>query len=271
MQLLVNNLPTKGINYKFVGVQIKPMFYGQILEYMENVPKGDLEKFYFDYCLMKEDDPNIENLYVPDFEFCRYYKKAITISKDEAYTTSFRCPECGTKFYSKVTIRDIKFSSIDTNIIEGRCIELGGKYYDIKLPTVKEFLNVLRNYRRYKKLSDIRLIQSISIFPEAVKYPNKYESLVVNAQYADIAALTMLHSLYFDPIEPLVVYCPNCNEGIVEPKNMRGMEVGIDSLASNFFRDILINNKFDKSKIFSREVRRSDEHRSLHPGNPKSN
>lgn len=255
---MTSNLPSKGLNYNFMGVQIKPMFYGQILEYMENVPKGDLEKFYFDYCLMKEDDPNIGNLYVPDFEFCRYYKKVLTISKDESYTTSFKCPECGTKFYSKVSLREIKFSNIDPDIIDGKCIELGNNIYDIKLPTVNEFLKVLQVYRRYKKLSDIRLVQLISIFPEAIKYPNRYENLVVNAQYSEIAALTMLHSIYFDSIEPITVYCPKCNEGIDNPKEMRGMEVGVDSLASNFFRDILINNQFDKSKILSRKVRRGE-------------
>lgn len=256
MQLLIQNLPSGGYGYGFDAIKIQPMIYGQILEYLDNVPADSIEKFYFDYCLLKEDDPNIDQLLIPDFEFCRFYKKALTISKNVEYNTTITCRDCGTKFSHKVTLGDIKFSSLDKSIIEGCSISLGGTEYGVKLPTMSEFFKVFNNYRRIKKTTDMRLIKLIAMFTDATRYPNAYEDLVIKAQYEDLVALTMLYDLYYELLEPITVYCPECNEGIEDPSKMRGMVVEIESLTANFFRDILINNRLDKSKVFLGKVRR---------------
>lgn len=236
------------------------MKYGQILEYLDNIPNDPIEKYYFDYCLCKQDDPNIENLLVPDFEFVRFYKKAITINKKIDYTTVLTCPECGTKFYQKIHLTDIKFSPLDKEIVEGCSIKLGDREYEIKLPTMAEFMQVFANYRRYKKTSDMKLIKLIAMFRDAVRFPNQFEHLVIDAQYDDVVALTMLYDLYYNLLEPIVVYCPKCNEGITDPNKMRGMAVEIESLTADFFRDVINNNRIDRSKVLFGKVRRSDQH-----------
>lgn len=255
--MLVQNLPSGGYGYTFDGINVSPMKYGQILEYLDNIPNDPIEKFYFDYCLLKADDPNIDNLLVPDFEFVRFYKKAITVNKNCEYTTTLVCPDCGTKFYHKIHLTDIKFSSLDKSIIEGCCIKLGEREYNVKLPTIAEFFKVFNNYRRYKKTTDMKLIKLIAMFEDAVKYPNQFESLVIDAQYDDVVALTMLYDLYYELLEPIVVYCPKCNDGIEDPSKMRGMAVEIDSLTADFFRDLIVNNRVDRQKVLFGKVRRT--------------
>ena len=77
-----------------MSIRIKPMTFGQILEYLENCPdekKSPVEKYYFDYCLIKDDDMNINNLFLIDMEYVIYFKKALTIAEDLSYDSSTPC------------------------------------------------------------------------------------------------------------------------------------------------------------------------------------
>lgn len=255
MQLFTENLPS-GYSYDFVSLEIKPMTFAQILEYVENYPNGDLEKYYFDYCTLRMDDPDkVDKLLVPDLEYCIFLKKALSISKDTIITSTVECPHCKSKVQLKTDVqKDIHYSHIDQLYLNGCEVKLSdGNYHRIKIPTIMDFLMVFKNYRRNKKITDLKLIKIISLFEDATKYPMKYEDLVLNAKYEDITLFTMLSQIIYELVDPRVVKCPTCAAN-KDNTNDGGIVVEVTSLITDFFRDVLVNNGIDDSKIVFREI-----------------
>lgn len=255
MQLMTEYLPS-GYEYPFASIKIMPMKFAEILEYVENVPKNEVDKFYFDYCVLKADDPNVDNLLLPDLEYVIFMKKAITLSKESSFIVTIDCPECHNKFRQRITIpNDVKYSRIDKQFINGIQVEVNGEIHSVKVPTVTEFMRVFSNYHRLKNITDMKIIKLIALFQSATVLPNKYENLVTQATYDDITLMTMLSQLFYEIVEPVKVYCPSCNREITNPNEKRGMVVEINSLITDFFRDVIINNGLTESKIILREVR----------------
>lgn len=254
MELLTQDLPS-GFHYPFPSITLKPMFFGQVLEYLENVPKNEIEKFYFDYKLVLQDDQNVDNLLLSDLAFVEFMKKAITISSELKFSTEATCPICGTPIKLEFDISKIKFNQLDELALKGFSVEFSSKIRNVRMPRVNEFMKVFANYRIYKKVSDMRLIKLISLFEDSINFQQIIESDVVNATYKDITILAMLDQVYFNTMKPVVGYCPKCNEGITDKDKMRGTEIGIESLISNLFRDIIQNNKLTDSEVIPGEVR----------------
>jgi hypothetical protein len=249
MELLTQHLPSGFQGYGFPGIHINPMNFAQVLEYLDNTPKSEVEKFYFDYCVVRMDDEHVDNLLLPDLDYVIYLKKVITISRSCNFTSTFECPECHATLQKQIKIpEDIQFQRVDPKFISGIQIEIGGRIEEVKVPTMQEFMAVFNTYRRIKKVSDMRLIKMIALFRNAPYYPNYYEDLVTKATYEDITMLTMLSQMYYDIVKPITIYCPECNKG-VEPENQRGITIEVESLIVDFFRDITLNNKIDESKI----------------------
>jgi Zn finger protein HypA/HybF involved in hydrogenase expression len=277
MELLTEKLPS-GYRYNFISLHLMPMTFAQILEYMENVPENEVEKLYFDYKLVLQDDPNVDNLLYCDLYYIIFLKKCISISKDEEYKLSVTCPVCHKDIKAKVKLSEIEFNKLDRQFINGVSVNFSGGYRDIKMPTVSEFMRIFSKYRMYKKISDLRIIRLISLFAESSTYLQRVETQVVNATYKDIAMLTMLDKLYFELIKPININCPHCEDEFnankekeiasmidnekseaeineVRNSNYGGIAVGIDSLIVNFFRDIIENNKLTDNEIVFRQVR----------------
>lgn len=256
MELLIQNLPS-GADYKFDSIHIDAMTFAKVLEYIDNVPRDPVEKYYFDYCTLKSDDPNVSDLLLPDLEYCVFIKKVLSITRNSKFTTTVKCPVCGASITKEIRIpEDVHFSPIDERFLRGVNVEVGGKMHEVRVPTVTEFMSVFQNYRRLKRITDMKLIRLISLFRNVTNIPNYYESLVVNATYEDITILTMLSQLFYEIVDPVTTYCKDCNKGETDVTKMRGIEVGIDTLISDFFRDIILNNRVDESKIIFREVRK---------------
>lgn len=228
------------------------MFFAQVLEYEENCPKDDVEKYYFDYCVVKEDDPNISELLVPDLEYVVFLKKALTISRETTFSASLTCPVCGAKYSHRISVpKDVKFQPLDDKVLSGINIKVGNEFHKVRVPTMKEFLTVLSNYRRIKKLSDMKLIKLIALFKDAITYPNKYERLVVEATYEDLSTVVMLSELCYEVVDPIVSYCPACNKDIIETSKKRGTVMDLSGLITSFFRLIVENNRASEYQILS--------------------
>jgi hypothetical protein len=280
MEVLTEKLPS-GYQYNFISIHLMPMTFAQILEYMENEPDNEVEKLYFDYKLVLQDDPNIDNLMYCDLSYIIFLKKCISISRDEEYKLSVVCPVCHKDIKANVKLSEIEFNKLDRQFIGGVSVNFSGGYHDIKMPTVSEFMKIFSKYRMYKKISDLRIIRLISLFAESATYLQRVETQVVNATYKDIAMLTMLDKLYYGLIKPINIKCPNCesefnsnkskkidsmiSEGKSEAEinevrnsNYGGIAVGIDSLIVNFFRDIIENNRLTDNEIIFRQVRQDD-------------
>ena len=253
MELLTQNLPT-GHNYGFRSIRVNPMNFAQVLEYLENVPSTEVEKYYYDYCLVKGDDKNVDQLLLPDLEYVIFYKKGLTISDKVVFNSTIICNECGSGVPAKFDILEVKFAKLDEQVREGIRVQIAGAYHDIRIPTVEQFFTIFDKYRRYKKLSDMKLIKLICLFVGTHTHMhNAYENLVINAKYEDITMLTMLHQLCYEVVEPIKVYCPICNSKR-DADQKRGMAVEMKSLTANFFREIIDNNRLTDSKIIFREV-----------------
>lgn len=269
MVILTHTLPS-GYNYPFTSINVKPMTFAEILEYMENTPKNQLDKFYFDYCLISNEDPNVKNLLLIDMEYVIYMKKAITISDDLKFESSIKCPRCGAELKYHLTLSGINWNKMDPAALDGFNIEFGGESLRVRMPTTEQFMKIYGKYRMYKRNTDIRIIKLVSLFEQSEVYHNKIEKLVVGATYHDITKLFMLDGVFFDFVENLHLHCFECEEMynptqsdlhkirkennisdendipedlIKELKHKHGgIEIGVEPLVSNFFRDISINN-----------------------------
>lgn len=245
------------------------MTFAQILEYMENCPKNEVEKYYFDYCVVKDDDPNVDHLLLCDLNYVIFFKKAITISEDIKITTRVKCPRCGADLSLQFRLSDIEFNKLDEQTLNGLRVEFHGEYCDVSMPTVERFLSIFSKYRMYKKVTDLRLIKLISLFEGTDPYLQKYETYVLNSTHKDITVLCMLEDIYFDVIKPMNLTCGNCfnsyeptlEEQQLDPDELDqirlkhgGITVSIDQLAVNFFRDVLENNRLTDQEVLFREV-----------------
>ena len=115
MELLTQNLPS-GYPYNFMSLRIQPMYFGQILEYLEFVPTNEVEKFYFDYKLVQNDDANVDRLLLCDLDYVIFYKKGITIAENLEFNTGAICPRCKNKLEVTFRLSDVKFESLDSRI-----------------------------------------------------------------------------------------------------------------------------------------------------------
>lgn len=248
MEILTQHLPSGGYGYSFPSITIKPMTFIEVVGYLESVPTDKLSKYLFDIKWLAKDDPNIYNCYVMDLDYLIFMKKIITISNDTTISLSFKCSECGKAINEKILINKLKFKAADDIVLEGADVEINGKVFSIKPPTVKEFLNVFDKYLRYRKIEDLDTIKLISLVSEFDNNPNAVENIISSATYEGITMLLMLKELYFDRVEPIEISCPHCNEGRKEEER-RYQTVRIDKLIVDFFRDISENNRLDPNKI----------------------
>ena len=218
----------------------------EICGYNENVPEEKLAKYMYDIKLLQRDDPHILDVYVMDLDFLIFYKKLITVSGDLTYNLSINCPRCGNKIDAKVDINsDIHFTQIDPAIMDGAVINLGGNKYDVKVPTVRDFLKVFDVYLRYRKINDLKMIKTIAMISGFDTQANQIEHDVLEATHEDITLLLALQELYYDRTEPINLVCQACKEDGREAS----VAVSVESLTVDFFRDICKNCPIDGTKI----------------------
>jgi hypothetical protein len=144
-----------------------------------------------------------------DLDFLIFFKKLCTVSEDLSYNLTITCPDCGAKVRKTVTLeQDIHFTQVDKEVMNGAFIELNGHKYEVEVPTVRDFLIVLTQYARYRKITDLKMIKTISLIKEFRTEGNQVEDDVLGATHNDITLLVALRELYFERIEPIQVRCP---------------------------------------------------------------
>lgn len=250
MNILTSQLPSGGYGYGFPSVSVSPMTFLEITKYLENLPSNDpLEKYLYDISLLTKEDPGIMNCYVMDVDFLIFYKKLCTVSGDLSYEIEVTCPVCGKRIKKTINFeKDIHFKQIDPKIMNGAYIELGGHKYETIVPTIQDFMKVFQTYLRFRSVQDLKMIKTIALIKDFDYQGNQVESDVLGATHEDITLLLALRDLYYDRVEPIMVYCPECNKG-KKAKERRGIAVSVESLTVDFFRDICNNSPIDGSKI----------------------
>jgi uncharacterized protein with PIN domain len=184
-----------------------------------------------------------------DVDFLIFYKKLLTVSGDLSYQIKITCPDCGAEITKTISFnKDIHFKQVDPKIMDGAKVILNGNRYDTIIPTTNDFMKVFSNYLRYRTVTDLKMIKTIALIKDFDILGNQVEQDILNATHSDITLLLALRELYYDQVEPVIVYCPKCNKGL-KKNERRGMAVSVDSLIVDFFRDITINSPIDGSKI----------------------
>jgi len=250
MQLLTQQLPS-GYPYSITSINVNPLRFAEILEYLDQVPESPVEKFYFDYCIVKQDDPNVDNLLLCDLDFLIFFKKGLTISDNLNFNTTARCPYCGATIPVHYSLSDVTFEKLDPNLFNGLQVSIGGTTQEVRMPTVSEFMRIFSNYRRFKRITDMKIIKLVALFRDSMSYQQSIEKIVTSATYDDITTLATLDQLFYSSVKPLKVTCTNCTD---ENGNKRGMEIALDRLISDFFRTIIENNRLAPSKIIFRKA-----------------
>lgn len=248
MNVLTAQLPSGGYGYDFPSISVSPMNFMEICKYLENVPpeSAPLEKYMYNIEMLLREDPKIMDCYMMDVDFLIFFKKLITVSGDLKYKINLTCPTCGEKIEHTIDFeKDVHFKGIEEKVMGGAKIRLGEHIYEVRVPTLRNFMNVFSLYLRYKKVTDLKMIKTISLISDFGSNGNQVEDDVLKGTHSDITLLMCLQELYFDRVEPIYVNCPKCAaEG-------RGgvMAVSIDSLITDFFRDLRINCPINGSKI----------------------
>ena len=251
MEISTALLPSGGYGYSFPSIRVNPLNFRDIVTYMENDPKDDpLGKYLYDVDYLRKDDKNIDNCYIMDIDFLIFYKKLCTISQDLVYQVTIPCPICGHTINKEISFdRDIHFKQVDPKIMNGAKIELNGHHYDTIVPTWNDFWKVFRVYMQYKKIQDLKLIKTIALIKDFDLRPSEVERDVLEATHSDITLLMALREIYYDQVEPIEIYCSNCNKDVTNPSERRSVTVGLDTLIVDFFRDLYVNSPIDESKI----------------------
>lgn len=247
MEILTSQLPSGGYGYEFPSLSIRPMTFMEICGYNENVPTDDpLAKYMYDIKVLQRDDPRILDCYIMDLDFLIFFKKLITVSGDLTYSISVNCPKCGELIKTKIDLnKDVHFSQIDPQIMDGAIIELNGHKYDVQVPTVRSFTKVFETYLRYRKVNDIKMIKTIAMIEGFDTKANQIEADVLGATHEDITLLLALRELYYDRLEPVEIECPSCKADGREAS----VTVSVESLTVDFFRDLCTNCPIDGTKI----------------------
>lgn len=250
MNVLTAQLPSGGIGYGFPSVSVSPMNFMEICKYLENVPpeSAPMEKYMYNIEMLLREDPKIMDCYMMDVDFLIFFKKLITVSGDLKYDLTITCPVCGEKITKTINFdSDIHFKGADEKVMKGARVELGGHIYEIGVPTLKDFMKVFEVYLRYKKITDLKMIKTISLINDFNLQANQIEEDILGATHNDITLLLALRDLYFDRVEPIEIECPKCRRD----KNEKGgvVAVSIESLITDFFRDLIINSPIDGSKV----------------------
>jgi hypothetical protein len=193
MELLTQKLPS-GYNYPFTSLRLKPMNFAQILEYMATVPKNPVDKFYFDYTVVLDDDPNINNLLLCDLDYVVFFKKGITISKKIEFTVEPNCPECGSSLLTTINLNKTKFIRLTQEALNGYTVDINESYHNVRMPFIFQFMNIFSKYKKFKNVTDMSLIKLIALFEQVEMYLNRYEDLVTNATHQDILVLIISRS-----------------------------------------------------------------------------
>ena len=258
MNIPVQHLPSGGYGYDFPDIEVSPMTFLKITEYLENLPEEDkLERYLYEINDLIKEDKRILDCYLMDVDFLIFFKKLITVSGDNTFYTTTTCPHCGETIKKKLSLdNDIHFRQIDKSVMEGAIIELNGHKYETIVPTVKEFFKVFEKYLKYRKIEDLEIIKTISLIKDFDIKGNQVEEDVLGAMHSDITLILMLKDLYNKRIEPVEVFCPKCglNE---ETGERRSITVDVSSLTVDFFREITNNCPIDGSKILFKQVRQS--------------
>lgn len=241
MILSVEDIPSKGKFGHVPPLNLRPLTFIEMLEYNNDVAGNSIKSYLKDINWLIRMDKGILNQSLYDLDYIIFMMKVHTISDNKEFSTDVKCT-CGFKNRVDFDLSNFVFKDIEKGAQELQNVLLGGFKYKIRVPKVSDFLEVINKYNLYQKVSDVDVVKIISMFAEFKTMPNDIERAVLNASRDEISILYSVENRYLDSVESIKVKCSNCDKH-------GGMTVGVGSLIVDMFRDVLLNNPVDESKI----------------------
>jgi hypothetical protein len=241
MLLLSNDIPSKGEYSLSPPLTFRPFTFLEILEYSNEVTGSSIKDYLRDINWLIRLDPGVLNHSLYDLDYLIFIMKVHTISDDREFQSDIQC-DCGTMNRFRFNLADFSFDELDPKEELVSRVLIGGYKYKIRIPTIGQFLDILKTYSLYNKTDKVEIVKLISMFSEFDSMPNDVEMAILNSNRKDISILYMLETKYLSNVKSVNRTCTGCNkEG--------GMAVGIGSLIANMFRDVLLNNPIDESQV----------------------
>lgn len=244
MILTISDLPSNGKFGTAPPLRLRPLTFLEVIEYTSEVTGNTVKNYIRDIKWLRKLDENVVHHSLYDLQYLIFMMKVHTISDNRSFQSEVSCPNCGNRDAVSFDLGDFNFRDLSDKDKLPTKVELGGFKYDVKVPTISTFLEVLNKYALYKKSDNVDVVKLISLFPEFASSPNDIENAVLNATRKDISILYLLEVSYLNSMEPLKKICTKC-------KNEGGMMIGISSLIIDMFRDILFNSHIDEDEVQS--------------------
>lgn len=244
MQKSPSDLPSKG--YLVPGksapsFNIRPYTFLELVNYLERETNSNAVKSLIkDIDHLKLIDPNILKQSLFDLDWLIFHMKVYTISESLTIKSEITCPICSERNNLSIDINDFEFQVIDRQESIRKVI-LGGKAFTIEVPTIETFYGILQKYSMYEKVMNVDIIKLISLIKDFDTIPNIVESAVLNSTREDIVKLHYLESNLLSSVKPKYIKCSNKN--CSNHKSERGMVVRIESLITNLFLSLILNNE----------------------------
>ena len=250
MLLTPKHLPSQGkFIYNQPGLNVLPLTFRQIVNYMSHPEANDVLAYRKDLKLLEENGINLEFVSLLDADYLVYFMKSLTISDSLKYITTVTCPHCGEKIQTEIYTADFQFLDYEDSKVPSK-ITLGGKEYEIEVPTIADFIKCLDNYSRNNASLDLDHIKLLSVFKEYNQNPRIIEGEVLNVRGSDAGILLWLEGLLFDRVSPIKVQCPNCSGG----GGQVSVSVNIDHINRTFFRDFMWNNPITEDQVHFKQI-----------------
>ena len=257
-ELPVESLPSKGYGYKFNMVRLPKLVFSQITEYSSEIYKCNNELSSF-LCQLKHLLLNLPN----GSEISMY--DAIPLMAIRCYTSTsdkltdfikikYHCPLHDRQEVMKVDMTKMKFNDIDPMLKKLKAVKLDGKYYDLRVPTVGEFVATANKIKmKLPKSHALKYLWMMSAFTGIEKDDKENENLadrVLNAiskgDSKDIIALNKIYSLLTGAFTYFVAHC---SEEGGEPV----VRIPTIEPITDIFQNILLNEEFDQDTFDFRE------------------
>lgn len=234
------SFPSKGVN-SIDKVDIKPMTFSELIDYDNENCNSYMEKLNRDIKFLQKDISNFDELSFYDFEFINFVKKAFTISPSPKINLEYVCSHCKSKSNIQVTTTDIIFPEINKEFSKIRSVKLNGIEYKIKIPRMGDVKKCLTKILKFKENYTEKLFFLYLLFEDFYVKPNNTINAINNATNDEVTILNTLYEQLSGTSKEIRVNCSTCGE--------RGEVIRVNSLMTDMFRLVIINNKFNEDKI----------------------
>lgn len=246
MFLQTSMFPSQGFGVPFKEIDIQPMSMRKILDFQAEYETPRLSwvaKMYIMITHFLLDNPQAMAMPVCDLYVLLAYTSYLSTTQEfrNRYQLEFDCPHCKKHTIGQITLNNLKFDNIDKVFWRLQSIEISGKQFFVRIPSVREFYEVLGRYKHMPlDENSARVLFVLSCLKDYAGLSEFYEA-INESKLDDIALINYLFVNMCCPLKPVKISCTKCKGGAVS--------VDFINKLTDLFRLISLNSRADKNKI----------------------